>query len=150
MFKNNFFLKTSFFFIVAFWLIDSVIHFFVYNEVQFELIPSETNELWMRCIIVFLLVTFSIFADSQMKKTAKKEQEKKEIYISMLNANQHILNNFLQAMMLFRAAADKSDDIDEEIITLYDQTIEKTIAQINNLHDIQEPNKKTIEERFLP
>lgn len=150
MIKHNLFLKLSFLFVIVYWLLDSAVNFFIYDGLQFELLPSDTNELWVRCVIIFLLTTFSIFADLQTKKIAKKEQEKNEIYISMLNANQHILNNFLQAMMLFRSAADKSNDINEDVLALYDETIKNTITQINNLHGIQEPNKKTIEDRFLP
>ena len=147
---KNYYLKRSFIFIFLYWLIDSSIHFFVFDEVIFEIIPSEINELWMRCMITILLIVFAIFADKHAKKVAQKEQEKTEVYISMLNANQHILNNFLQSMMLFRGAAEASSDIDEEIVKLYDKTIKNTMMQINNLHGIQEPSKSTIEDRFLP
>lgn len=150
MIAKHFFLKTALFLILAYWILDSSVHFFIYGEFEFEIIPAEFNELWMRCLIVFLLLVFGFFADYQTKKITKKEQEKNEIYISMLNANQHILNNFLQAMMLFRSAAEKSKDIDPKILTLYDKAIKNTVTQINNLHDIQEPSKKNIEDRFLP
>lgn len=150
MIKNYYFLKISLLFVLFFWISDSVIHYFIYNEIKFELIPSDLNELWMRCIIFVLLICFALFADSHTRKIAEKEQEKMDVYISMLNANQHILNNFLQAMMMFRNAADKSEDIDDKITELYDKAIKNTIAQINNLHGIDKPNKNTIEERFLP
>ena len=150
MIKKHFFLKISLLFIVAYWMFDSAMHYFVYNEIIFEFIPSDNDELWMRSFIVFLLISFAIFADSHARKIAEKEQEKMEVYISMLNANQHILNNFLQAMMMLRRAADKSKDIDDNAIAFYDKAIKKTMTQINNLHGITEPNKSTIEERFLP
>ena len=57
--------------------------------------------------------------------------EKNEVYISMLNATYHILNNFLQSMMLFRNVAENSDDIGEDILKLYDKAIQNTITQIN-------------------
>lgn len=148
--NKHFFLIFSIPFAFLFWLIDSVIHYIGYSEFKFELIPSDFNELWMRCIIVALLIFFGIFADYHTNKIIQKDIEKNDVYIAMLNANHHILNNFLQSMMLFREAADKSNDIDEETLELYDLTIRNTIAQISNLNDIQDPNRKTIEERFLP
>lgn len=150
MMKNYYYFKLSLFLTVSFWLFDSALHYFIYGEFHFELIPSDLNELWMRSIIIFLLVSFGLYADIHSKKIADIERDKNEVYISMLNANQHILNNFLQAMMLFRSAAEDSDEISEEILILYDKTIANTISQINNLHGIAEPSKKTIEERFLP
>lgn len=104
----------------------------------------------MRCIIVILLVVFGIFADYHMNKIIKKDIEKHDVYISMLNATKHILNNFLQSMKLIQSVAEGSGNIDKKILNLYDQTIDSTIKQIKNLEDIKEPSKEAIEKRFLP
>lgn len=68
----------------------------------------------------------------------------------MTNATQHILNNFLQSRMLFRGIAKENSTIDQEIFESYDQAIKTTIEQIDNLKNIQNPDKKTIEDKFLP
>ena len=148
--KKHFFLKFSIPFALTFWLFDSAIHYFIYGEIEFEIIPSEINELWMRCIIFILLIIFGLFADYHMNKVIKKDIEKLEIYKAMLNATQHIMNNFLQKMIVFRNAAEKSKDFDKYILKLYDEVIINTTQQIKNLDNIQDPNKHIIEERYLP
>lgn len=148
--SKHFFLGASIPFALSYWLLDSMVHYFGYGEIKFEFIPSDLNEMWMRCIIVILLVVFGIFADYHMNKIIKKDIEKHDVYISMLNATKHILNNFLQSMKLIQSVAEGSGNIDKKILNLYDQTIDSTIKQIKNLEDIKEPSKEAIEKRFLP
>lgn len=148
--KKHFFLRLSIPFALSFWLFDSVIHYFGYGEFEFELIPSDFNELWMRCIILILLVAFGFFADYHTNKLSKKDVEKYDVYIAMLCATHHILNNFLNNMVLFRNEAEDSKDFDRDILKLYGQVIDDTITQIEKLENIQEPNKENIEERYKP
>lgn len=149
--KNKyFFTKVAIPFALSYWLFDSLIHYLVYGEFEFELVPSDFNELWMRCIIVILLIIFGVFADYHTNKIIKKDLEKQDVYITMLAATKHILNNFLQGIKLFRDIAGKSKDIDEEILNLFDKTIDDTVKQINNFDEIKDPDKKTIEDNFLP
>lgn len=148
--STHFFLKFSIPFAFSYWFFDSAVHYFIYSELEFEIIPSNLNELWMRLIIFLLLITFGIFADYHTNKIIKKDIEKNDVYLVMLSASQHILNNFLQSMFLFRDVAGNSKDIDQETLDLYDKTINNTIGQINNLKNIKTPSKETIEERFLP
>ena len=148
--NKHFFLKFSIPFVLSYWLFDSVIHYFVYGELEFEIIPSDGNELWMRCMILFLLILFGMFADFHIKKLNKKSNEKYDVYVSMLKATKHILNNFLQKMFIFQVEAEKSKDFDKKILTEYDQMIDATTNQIKNLEGILEPNKDIIEERYKP
>jgi hypothetical protein len=135
---------------LSYWLLDSAIHYFVYGESEFELIPSDFNEMWMRSIILILLIAFGIFTDYHTNKIIEKDLQKHDVYTTMLDATQHILNNFLQNMVYFRYLAEKSGDIGQETLELYDKTIIDTADQVNNLKNIQNPSKKTITERFLP
>ena len=68
----------------------------------------------------------------------------------MLDAMQHILNNFLQGMIYFRYLVEKNDDIDQETMEIYDRNITDTANRVNNLKNIQNPTRETIRERFLP
>lgn len=149
--KNKyFFFKVSILFALSYWMFDSLIHYLVYGEFEFELIPSDSNEIWMRCMIFILLVAFGLFSDYHTNKIIKKDLEKQDVYIAMFGATKHILNNFLQGMKLFREIAKDSKDIDENVLKLYDSTINNAVEQINNLDDIKDPNKETIEQRYLP
>ncbi|MDX1696758.1 MAG: hypothetical protein R3308_00640 [Thiohalobacterales bacterium] len=138
------FTAISFSIALIFWFSDSLIHYFGYAEETFELIPSNFNELWMRCVIVLLIVAFGVFADYRTR------HEKADVYMAMLSATNHILRNHLQNMLLFRGEAVKSKDFDQDIINEYDQMIDKTVAQIRNLENIQEPSRANIEDRYLP
>lgn len=66
--KNRTFSIAAFFIAFIFWFFDASIHYFVYREPQFELIPNDFNELWMRIVIVLLLIIFGIFADYYSRK----------------------------------------------------------------------------------
>ncbi len=132
-------------FIIAllFWFTDASIHYFVYSEQQFELMPDDANELWMRTIIILLVIFFGIYADYSIKKLLIKEKqlEATRIYNSMIYASQHILNNLLNQMLLFKMEALKSKDFDKEIINIYDDTIDeardllKRLSQVEHITD---------------
>jgi hypothetical protein len=53
----------SFAFAAFYWLVDSYIHWFLFNEPEFELLPSDTNELWMRIAVFVLILCFGVYAD---------------------------------------------------------------------------------------
>ncbi len=135
---------------LAYCLLDSAIHYFLYGESEFQLMPSDFNEFWMRSIILVLLIGFGAFADHYTNRIIEKDLQKYGVYIAMLEATQHILNNFLQGMIYFRYLVEKNDDIDQETMELYDQNITDAANQVNNLKHIQNPTRESIRERFLP
>jgi hypothetical protein len=54
---------------IALWLSDSVIHFAIYREPTFEIIPHDINELWMRIVIFLLIVSLgAVIASSVASK----------------------------------------------------------------------------------
>lgn len=128
-------------FIIAFvfWFLDASIHFFVYSDSQFEFIPGDFNELWMRSVIVLLVILFGIYADSSTRKLLIKEKELEaaRIYNSMIHASQHILNNLLNQMQLFKMEALESNDFDKNIIKLYDDAIDEATNLIQRLSKIE-------------
>jgi len=142
--KKHLFTAISISFALLFWFSDSIVHYFGYGEHTFEVLPSDLNELWMRCVIVVLIVAFGVFADHRTR------HEKVDVYRAMLGATNHILRNHLQNMLLFREEAENSKDFDKDVLKLYDQMIDKTVEQIRNLENIQEPSKANIEDRYRP
>ena len=142
--KKNLFTAISISIAFLFWFFDAIVHYFVYGETAFEVLPSDLNELWMRCVIVVLIVAFGVFAD---RRTGL---EKVDVYLAMLGATNHILRNHLQTMILFRAEAENSKDFDKDVLKQFDQIIDETVERIRNLDNIQEPNKSNIEDRYRP
>lgn len=148
---NNHLYKSLGFLIACFyWLGDSSIHKFVYREKHFEFIPSEFNELWMRIAIFFLVVLLGSYADYHTQKIMQKEEEKIKVFRTTVDASHHILNNFLQKMMLFRMAAEKSLDFDKSKLALYDQIIIDTAKQIKKLDAITHISEETIKDTVYP
>ncbi len=123
----------------VFWFLDALIHYFVYGESLFKFIPDDFNELWMRVVIVLLVILFGIYADSSTRKLLIKEKqlEATRIYNSMMQASQHILNNLLNQMQLFKIEALKSNDFDREIIKLYDNAIDEAANLIQRLSQVE-------------
>lgn len=130
----------------VFWFLDASIHYFIYGEPQFEFIPDDFNELWMRTVIVLLLIFFGVYADSSTKKLLIKEKQLEaiRIYDSMSYASRHILNNLLNQMQLFRREALNSDDFDREIIKCYDNAFDEAKNLIQKLSQVEDITDKNI------
>lgn len=148
--NDHFAVKLSIPFAFLYWMIESIIHFVIFKESDFEFIPSDINELWMRCVIFILLVTFGFVVDHYTYKVFKKDCEKKDVYVSMLDATHHILNNLLNNMVLFRMEAEECKNFDKQKLERFDQIIKEASLQVENLDGIKEPGREAIEERYKP
>ena len=72
--KKHLFLQIAILVALLSWFFDSFMHYFVYGELEFEIIPSDFDELWMRSTIFLLLIAFGLFADYQSKKAIEKSR----------------------------------------------------------------------------
>ncbi len=124
---------------LVFWFFDAMIHHYVYGEPEFEVIPSDVNELWMRTTIVILIALFGVFADYFTNKIMFKEKQLEVAYVysAMLQANQHILSNIINQMELFKLEAKKSRDFDRDVIELYDNTIREATDLVDTLAKVR-------------
>lgn len=136
----------GFFIALSFWLVESSIHYFVYAEPIFEIIPSDPNELWMRLAMFPLIMCLGVFADYFSKKLVIKEKELEaiKIYKSMVYASHHILNNLLNQMQLIRLEAMKSGDFNQEVIADFDRCSNEAIELIKKLSSVHEITDKNI------
>ncbi len=135
--KKHFFLKFSILLALAYWFFDSVVHYLGYGELEFEIIPSDFNEFWMRSIIFILLLAFGVFADYHTNKIIKKDAEKHDVYMAMLGVTRHILGNFSKNILSLRSDTEDSKAFDIDILEIYDQVMDDTITQIKNLENIK-------------
>jgi hypothetical protein len=120
-----------------YWLLDSVIHKYIYSEMTFELIPADINELWMRIIIVLLLLLIGLGADKHIKMIMEKEDEKQVIFNATINSTQHILNNLLNQMQFFKLVAEESNTFDDEMLELYDQSLSNGKMLVERLSSVE-------------
>ena len=124
---------------LVFWFFDALVHHYVYGEPEFEFIPNDLNELWMRALIVILIVMFGVFADYFTNRIMFKEKQLEVAYVysAMLQANQHILSNIINQMELFKLEAKKSRDFDRNVIELYDKTIREATDLVDTLAKVR-------------
>lgn len=96
---------------------------------------------------IFILVTAVFLYVMILRSGAalrEREQEKKRIYDATLSAMHHILNNFLNQMMLFRVEAEKTPDFDPEILGYYDEVIGDAQNRIARLESVAEVTAEAI------
>lgn len=115
-------------------LFESLEHF----EVDEIVIPS----------LILLLFAFIDLRRRQNKQDV--EQEKFKIYKAMMFSTQHILNNFLNEMQVFKMTAEETSDFDPEILGLYDEVIKESSTQIDALGSITQIDEATIHETVRP
>ena len=131
---------------LIFWFFDSTVHYFIYKEQQYELIPEDFNELWMRSVIVLLIMLFGLFADYFTNKIMfkQKQLEVANVYSLMINASLNVLNNLINQMRIFEMEALKSKDFDRDVINLYDNAIKEATYLIDALSKVEDITEREI------
>ena len=79
--KNHHYLHLAILMAISFWLLDSVIHYFWYGELEFKIIPTDANDLWMRSAIFVMLASFGLFTDITSRKLIEKNKRKNQTEI---------------------------------------------------------------------
>ena len=136
--KIGAFTVAGFILAIIFWLFESLVHYLIFEESQFEFIPGELNELWMRLIIVLLIFFYGLFVDFFIDRIVHKQLEVARTYNEMIFASRHILKNLVNQMHLFKVEAIKSKDFDRNIIEYYDNSINEAANLIDTLSRIEE------------
>ena len=138
----------------CFWFFDSVVHYFFYGESEFEWIPSEFNELWMRSTIIFLILSLGAYAQHSTRKMIEAEHAKLLLQEQLNQALQNeldlqhaqaevtretvmqmhdIINNFLNNLLLFKMEAEDSKSISTESLKLFDHIVQEASTKIRDL-----------------
>jgi len=84
------------------------------------------------------------------QKREKINREKVRIYTAMLSSAHHILNNFLNQMLLFKITAENTPGFDQHILSLFDTVMDEADQQIKKLGDITEIDAETIKDSVKP
>lgn len=74
-----FYFKVAIILSIFYWIVESILHHYVYQEPNFEFIPLDADEIWMRCTSVFLMMSFGFFADIQSNKLLSELNKEKTI-----------------------------------------------------------------------
>ena len=139
-------------FVIAniYWLIDSALHKFVYGEQEFEFVPTDIDELWMRMVIIMSFIGFGVYVDYHMKLLHAKEKEKREIYLATAGSAQHIINNLLNQMQLFKMEAEANTELNEGVVALYDNAINEGKFLVKKLSSIDVLTREKIKQSVYP
>lgn len=136
-FKNNKIFLFSILLAVLFWLTESLLHAFLFDEeMHFELIPREANELWMRVVIFFLVILIGFLAGRYVQLQKKIHQEKmRTLEASMISTNE-VVGNTLSLMSHYCDDFIKTGKIEMDSIKSMKEIIDETFAALNHLQDI--------------
>lgn len=141
MVKKRQFVFIAFVVAVIYWFLESLIHHLIFDETEFEIIPGDMNELWMRTVIVLLIILYGIYVALSIDKIMHKQLEVVHMYSSITDTSHHILNNLVNQMKLFKLEAKRCRDFDKDIIILYDKAIKEasdlseTLSKISVMPD---------------
>jgi ABC-type nickel/cobalt efflux system permease component RcnA len=141
---NRNYVPVSIVFALLFWVIDSLVHWRIYGEDTFEILPTNLYDFWMRIITFVLLVCFGIYANYHTKRLITKEEEKRKIFKATADTSQHILNVFLNKMMSFKDEAQKVDGFDEETLKLLENAVRNTTNALDTLRNVSDISVENI------
>jgi hypothetical protein len=135
---------------IIYWSFDSLLHKLIFDKGDYEIIPSDINELWMRILIVILLIGFGIYADRHTKMLLEKENEKRAIYLATVSSTQHIVNNLLNQMQYFKLVADQTQAFNEETTEMYLNAMKEGKALVEKLSKVEELTAENIGHAVSP
>ncbi len=133
-----------------YWIAESIVHRFVFDEETFELLPSNINELWMRVMIVALMICFGVFGDAWSRRLVAKEDEKRQIFIATASSTQHILNNLLNQIQVVFLKMDDEHRVDAETRDMLRQSLKDAQAQVQRLSAVSKLDEEVIRESVAP
>jgi hypothetical protein len=133
-----------------YWMAESMVHRFVFDEEAFEIIPSNFNELWMRLLIVVLMICFGVFGDAWSRRLVAKEDEKRQIFIATISSTQHILNNLLNQIQVVFLKMDDEYRIDEITREMLKRSLKDAQVQVQKLSAVAKLDEDVIRESVAP
>ncbi len=113
-----------------YWFIDSSIHYFGYSEADFEIIPSEFNELWMRTAIFTLVIGFGAYVDISVKRIRILYEERYQLQLELDRTLTKLLGGFVSICCVCKKVNSGSEQVDKDRTW---ETIESYISERSDL-----------------
>lgn len=134
----------------AYWIFESVVHYYIFREGAFTLWPTEPNELWMRSTAFALIIVIGIYIDRRTQAIVAAELNKRAIYEATVSSTQHILNNLMNQMQLCLYEGGDGRGLDEETKKLLRRSLEESREQVARLSAVTELDDEAIRRSVLP
>ena len=133
-----------------YWFVESLIHKHIFEELPFELIPSDINELQMRVVIGTTFVCFGLYADKKTKVLRAKEEEERRIFRATVHSAQLIIDKLLHNIRTGLNEIYKTKMLDAKTTQFLRESMieaEKLEAKLVSITEInEEAIKKVVEE----
>lgn len=144
----------------SYWFLDSAIHYWGYGEFEFEVIPSDFNELWMRIAIFVLVITFAVYCHFATRRETKLLEEKLRLEQALQQSLQNELAaerransslrdlstevnqqfySFLNQLHRLREEFSQCGELDKSKLQQLDQLVRDTSSRFRNTTTRKEP-----------
>lgn len=136
--KNNAIFFTSILLAIGFWFFESLLHAYHFDqEIAFEVIPHDSNEMWMR-LVIFLMIPFIGFLAGKQVKLEKKIQEEKmrTLQASMVSMNE-MVGNTLSLMNHYCDDFIKKGEVDIDSVESMKEIIQETFEGLKHLSELE-------------
>ncbi len=129
---------------VILWLLIKSLELDLFEGISSLFRKLEIHEIDEIIFPVIVLLIFSHIDILKKHRKAKIESEKNNIYKAMLEANNHIINNFLNEMQIFKLTAEETSGFPKDILDLYDSIIRNSKTKIECLGDLKKLDAESI------
>ena len=86
----------------------------------------------------------------ERNKVLEKEKEKRIIFMATVSSTQHILNNLLNSLLLFKLKAEKADFFDDKTKAQYEQVIREGTELVKKLSSVEVLTESNIKASVYP
>jgi predicted negative regulator of RcsB-dependent stress response len=125
------------------WMAESLIHFFIYGEERFEVIPADFNEFCMRTLIAILIIGFGIYIAYRTTKQTEEIERGKRRYKETVKETNNKFSDFIEKVQNYDLEVRKTRSMDKDILNSFTDTIHEAkdqLAKLENAGDITAQN----------
>ena len=136
---------------VIVWILESTFLwlFFGKSNESITLLPRGYGELVLRSILSISFPFFGMLVDLLNAEAALKEIQKKATFRVSLSASNHIVNNFLNQMQLFRFEIENNGNGKPSQGDTYDAIVDEAVCMIKKLEQLPDISEKSVQDAIL-
>ena len=102
-------------------------------------------------ILPIFIIAIALSLDFHVRRNVVRIQsEKEKMYRTVLSASNHILNNFITRMQLFKCEAHRVDGFNRKMLAHYDDVVDEASLKIRELAAIKRVSEENIEDLVYP
>lgn len=128
---------------LLFWLGESILHYYLFDHGHdFELIPRESNEIWMRILICVMIVAFGLFSERMQRRLIASNQEKLELIHETMRTIEDKFGNYLVEAQYVTTSCQASEN-NQKLLADFKKSTEQVIHDFKSLQQLNSYDIKT-------